>query len=345
MKKNALIMSWGVPAVLRNTQRGLKAIGWDSHIVMRGAAGGQSWVRDAVQYIKDARPAFVFSWQRLYGEARPIWRAARDYGARLVIMDFGLWPHYWTAMFDPRGENRESALVGAFDDIEADPAQRQYIDEQRPVVDEIARAIERSAAEAPRVLGKLKGGMPKERNFVFLALQRCARGRPDKVLELDAVPARRHPLDIAKAVIAEAEKQNTFVVLKQHFQGINLDGVLPQRGPYHHLIPMFQDRQENGWVCGWCIRHCSHLVTVNSTTWSQALALGKPAACMGRGWFSHNNIVKECRLVREALPTPEPAGERGKRFVALMISRQCHQSGLRRGALRKPLHRIYPDAF
>ena len=352
-RNNILIMSWGMPQIMRYTSKALTRLGYTPFTVFRApAAGGNSWVRTAVEYIEQHHPGYLFSWQRLYGQGRPIWRAANAWKVRHVVMDFGLWPHYMSAFYDPQGENRESALVGNFDAIEDDPKQAQIIKRQMPVVNQIRDQILAVAAQAKNEMsGTPLKKLPPERDFVFLALQRCARGRPDKVLELDAVPSRREPIRVARDVITECERQGKFCVIKQHPQGINvgvasksIQDPLPERGPNHWLMPMVKGRGKNEALFSWCIANCSHLVTVNSTTWSLALICDKPVSCLGRGWYSMNKIVNECKLVRDAIPTPESSGERGKRFVALMLSRQLrHEFCERPNKVREVLKRIYPD--
>ncbi len=352
VRNNCLILNWGMPQIMRYTHTALQRSGYNPTTIFRGPAGGGTWVDSSVKFIEDHRPGYLFSWQRLYGQARPIWRMANAYKVRHVIMDFGLWPHYQTAIYDPQGENRESALVGNFDAIESDQRQRSIITKTIPVVTQIGNMLLSVADQAPNeIRGTPMKRLPPERDFVFLALQRCARGRPDKVLELDAVPSRRDPLDVARDVVRECEKQGKFVVIKQHPQGINI-GIpskiitepLPERGPNHWLMPMVKGRGKNEVLISWCIKNCSHLVTVNSTTWSLALAIDKPVSCIGRGWFSFNGIVNECKLISDAIPTPESSGERGKRFVALMLSRQLrHEHCERANKLREVMRNIYPD--
>jgi len=351
-RNSVLILSWGMPQIMRYTATALKRSGYTPFIVFRGPQGGSTWVPTAVEYIEDHRPGYLFSWQRLYGQARPIWRAANAWKVRHVIMDFGLWPHYQTAIYDPQGENRESVLVGNFDSIAADKRQADAIKQFMPHVKQMKDSIIAVAGQARNELaGTPLKQLPPERDFVFLALQRCARGRPDKVLELDAVPSRREPIQVARDVINECERQGRFVVIKQHPQGLNI-GVagktitdpLPERGPNHWLMPMVKGRGKNETLFSWCVLNCSHLVTVNSTTWSIAMACDKPVSTLGRGWYSFNGIANECKLIRDAIPTPECDLERGKRFVSLMLSRQLpHAHCERPHKLREVMRRIYPD--
>lgn len=336
-----------MPQIMRYTSRAMKGLGFNPTTIFRGLNGGPTWAAEAARFVHKHRPEYVISWQRLYGEARPIWQAVKDIGARLIIMDFGMWPHYNTACYDSEGENRASSLVGNFDTLEADKAQREATDRMMPLVTRIAEAMKASDREAARVASKvMPDGLPKERDFIFLALQRCARGRPDKVLELDAVPTRRDPARVAKDMIAECERQNRFVVIKQHPQGFDISPMLPKNGPHHFLMPRFDDKSANQWIFGWCIWNMAHLVTVNSTTWSLALACGKPVATLGRGWYSSNNIVQECKLIRDAIPLPESSGERGKRFLALMLTRQLQHIDCRIPHRVRPiLQLIHPGRF
>ena len=146
-------------------------------------------------------------------------------------------------------------------------------------------------------------------------------------------------------MIHEAERQGKFVVIKQHPQGQSITDTMPERGPNHWLMPIVKGKGENQMLFAWCVHNMSHLVTVNSTTWSLALAAGKPAAMLGRGWYTRNDIVKECGLIRDALPTPESSGERGQRFVALMLSRQLvHARCERPHHVRRVLNLIYPGS-
>ena len=345
--RHVLIMSWGMPQILRFTSKAFSALGYHPTIIFRGLNGGPTWARDAATFIKANRPEYVVSWQRLYGEARPVWQAGKDTGARFVCMDFGVWPHYDTAYYDAEGENRSAAIVGTFDALEADAAQRDATDSMLPIVARMADAMEMSDKEAARAAGKvIPGGLPNEKDFIFLALQRCARGRPDKVLELDAVPSRRDPARIAADVIEECKRQNRYVIIKQHPQGADIATSIPLRGPHHLLMPKFEGKTENNLLFGWCVWNMAHLVTVNSTTWQFAAACGKPTSVLGRGWFSGNGIVEECRLIRDAIPTPETHAERGKRFVAMMLSRQLRHHETKDSRKVRPILRlIHPGRF
>ena len=337
-------MSWGMPQVMRFIANGLKRSGYKPLIVFRGDQGEAQWVSTAVTYIQDHHPRFLFTWQRLYGQARPIWRMANSYKVRQVVMDFGIWPHYHMAYFDPKGENAESSLVGEFDNIAKDPAQAEVMDKQAKLIKQIGDTLRTDALEAAPIASHYKLKLPGEKDFIFCPLQRCAKGKPDKVLELDAVPTRRDPARFAADVIREAEKQGRFVVLKQHMQGENISEDIPEHGPNHWLMPLIGGKPFNQPMFAWGLVNCSHVVAVNSTSWQLAMALDKPAAMCGRGWYTKNNVVRECKLIRDAIPTPEHDIERGKRFLALMLSRQLVFANCEKPhRLRPVLKLIHPN--
>jgi len=332
---DALVLSWGVPEVLNAAAEGLKGLGFRPEVIVRGET---DWKSKAIRYVERRRPRWLFAWQRLYGPpGREVEAAAERHSARGVFMDFAVWPHYRTVIFDARGENAGAEIVGHLDALLADPVQARAIRDALPRVDAMARSLREAArkvAGAENDYGV--DGVPD--GFAFLPLQR----RGDKVIELDAPPERREAAQLCRDLIAEAVRRDAFVVVKPHPQG-GAPADIPPRGPHHRILQHLPAGETNGNLFAWCLEHMGHMVVVNSTTWTQAAALGKPVVAVGRGWFSRNHALTEAANIADAFAPKVHAPERARLMVALMLSRQLTREELAAPArLAAMLRLLYP---
>ena len=74
----------------------------------------------------------------------------------------------------------------------------------------------------------------------------------------------------------------------------------------------------------WLQVHATHMITVNSTTTFNSLAIGKPVATLGRGWFSDNGVTTNRWTIAGALKSEEIKADPGRaeRFMLHMLSRE-----------------------
>jgi len=90
------------------------------------------------------------------------------------------------------------------------------------------------------------------------------------------------------------------VVVKPHpMSSDELD--VPTHGPHHRVVTAFRCGADNDAQLAWLMARADNAVMVNSTAHFQTLALGIPTACLGRGWFSENGVVRETADLRRAL--------------------------------------------
>jgi len=158
----------------------------------------------------------------------------------------------------------------------------------------------------------------------------------DQTLLCDAPKAWRDPNELARAAIAEAERANRFVVIKPHpMSSDEID--LPARSPHHRVVTAFRCGADNDAQLAWLMAHADNAVMVNSTAHFQTLALGIPTACLGRGWFSENGVVRETADLRRALSV-------GRRPVEGALSLPHAEPTDADGALRRAHRGRRPDA-
>jgi len=341
IKARCLLLPWGMPVRLEALGRGFDALGYDTEIIKRN--GSSDWHTRAAKYIRRWKPQFVVTWQRFWGpKGLEVERAARENGSLLVVTDHGVWPHYQSAMFDPCGENAASTLAFRFRSMADTQVGAAAIERGRELLAEMTATLEARAREGEADLAAIgMEGHPLAArapgSFALVALQ-----RRDKVLDLDAAAEYRNHSTLARDLIAAAARAGQFLAIKKHPQGKPLE--VRHKGPNHIVLDeKTRNGDRNNRLFAWLVSRCSHLITVNSTTWTLAVALGKPVACLGRGWYSGNGVVAECASPAEAVKIPTMDLALARDFLALMLARQVHKDDLEDPVkVRAVLGRIYP---
>lgn len=329
----AIVLNWPGKDMPVQTAKSMRALGWDVLELRRG--GDADWKDNCIDAIKRLRPQLLITVQRFYeGQfAGEIGEACKRYNVAMLVMDFGVaagQAHYGVSIFDPAGDNHTSSLAYRFDEIESDPAEAEWIDWALPQVDALAVTIrERAAACGADLLEKY--GLDKLGEFAFIILQKAG----DAVLRYDSEyrAPRAFAVDAAKRCKALGVRPVVKPHPFDHWKDDPIPGavVLPKMGG-----------EENHQVLSWLLVNASHVVAVNSTAIYQAMAVGTPVTCLGKGWFSGNGIAHEqCDTPLRKFTLPDTHdSERCKRFVALMMSRQltdaqCKQPGQVEAMLRR----------
>lgn len=349
----ALLLSWGMPQYMESVARGLVALGVAPQVILRGKG---AWKNESLSFIATHKPSWLFTWARLSGNDGETVQAAAT-GARTICMDFGVYPHYGSVLFDPMGENAASSIVGRFDALLKDPAELLRMDKALSRADEYRARAERMGIETDdAMLAKLHlDGIPE--GFYFVALQRT-NPHPDKVLELDAPAEVRNPTALCKTLIALAQEHGKYLVIKQHPQSHALAGI-PARSEHHRVLPHQAFGADNDRAFAWLAQRCERFLTVNSTSLFLAMLMGKPVCMLGRGWATGNALVHECATAAEAFGphpfayTTEPIARVGMplvvrrhQFVSLLISRTVPKEELSRSdRIREMVERFYPGAM
>lgn len=122
----------------------------------------------------------------------------------------------------------------------------------------------------------------------------------DAVLTHDAASRWRDPAEVAAAAVAAAEGTGRFVVIKPHPQS-ERSYPFAEIGTNHRLLGYDKPGADNDLALTWWMSRARNVITVNSTCHFQSLALGVPTSCLGRGWFSGNEVVLETDSMEEAL--------------------------------------------
>lgn len=338
MKPKALILVWGMPAYLEAIGEGLRRAGLEVAYMPRTGSG---WGGKAMEHIKAERPEWLITWQRLFGATgEAVAKTAREHGLKTVYCDFGVWPHYKSVIFDPKGENAQSELAGGCDTLMEQDTHQEAAAAVLPDFRQMRADIAAHAGKAARRKEELGlAGLPPE--FALLTLQ-----RNDIVLMLDGELRYENHAQLARrAVEAAEERSRPFVAIKTHPQGSALP--LPDNGAQHAQIKRV-DGSDNAEQLAWLVEHCSHLITVNSTTWTWAAACQKPVAALGKGWFTGNMVLHESPSVHDALKVPVAYPKRAQQFLQLMLSRQMLSDRLDEPeelmALLNRLHKPNEDA-
>jgi len=324
LAKTALLLPWGQKGAMEGLQVSLRRLGYQVAVVPRGT---RTWRDDVLQAIRQAPPGgarLCATWQRLYpGWGEQVRQALDAAGFRMLILDFGVWPHYASALADPQGDNATSSLVGALDRLEADAFLRRAADRHEGQVDEMARTLRERAALADRRRAQLGlEGLPE--GFVFLCLQRTG----DSVLRYDAPARYRTPRLVLTEALEQAQRSGRYLVVKSHPLDNELAIADDELQGANHRILAHQalgaaGAGANEQALAWLLAHCERMVTVNSTVQFQALALGTPVYMLGRGWASGNAVVHECGSMAAAFgEAPAVDRRRGRRFLAHLLSRQ-----------------------
>ena len=348
LNKDAVLLTWGFKGAMEGLKVSLPKLGFHVHEIFR--AKKPTWKDETIAYLKAERPELLITWQRFYKGtfADAVKKTCDSLGVRTLVLDFGLWPHYGSAFLDQWGENAESGFRRDFLALENNLAGRAAAEESETAVEEIRKTLMDRAHEAEGRLDELGlAGLPP--GFKFLALQRTG----DQVLRFDAPKARKDMNRVLWDVIREAAKSNAFVVAKTHpldkeikladaeLDGDNYRVIGKER--WERLDKRPPAGNSNDLTFAWLLVNCSHFIVVNSTTLYQAMALGKPVSCLGKGWFTGCDVVAECPTIRDAMAVPSPNQKRVRRFLSYLHSRQ-----LTIGEFKEPkkvqtiLERYYP---
>lgn len=333
----ALVLPMGCADGIGALEKSLVALGFDVSLIARK---GKTWQQEAVRHIRDHKPRLCVTCQKFYpGHGRVVQDACRYVGTRTLFIDYGLWPHYGSVFFDGEGTNATSSIAGHLDrevrrvPIPAFVKASQKVD---AMIQELQQRAEAADAEKER-LGL--EGLPE--SFTFLALQRSG----EMNLRCDAHKSRQDMNRVLWDTVDAAKRAKQFVVAKTHpvDKKVDLTGKALE-GKHYRIVGKQEHIADNDHVFFWLLKHCGHLITVNSSTAHLAMALGKPVSCMGRGWFSGNRVVAEVYKVRDALKTPKVDKARVRTFLNLLASRQltmdeCGQPQ----AVQALLEMLFPD--
>ena len=334
---DALILACSLRGTLEPFRAGLAALGYEVTVIQRH--GNPSWRTEALAFIAARPPAVVITWQRLYA-SRAVLDALRTAGSMILFLDFGPahTDHYGTVIADPAGENAASSVPGALDEALRLDSESARINAHLPGVSGMAAQLRALAAQAdadPRMA--FLRALPAGFNLF------CGQRDRDAVLRFDAQPARRTMAGVAKKLIAEAERQNKFIVLKLHPQGKALN--LPESGPHHRIVPQLWFGADNSKVLAWLLVHCGVLTVINSTVAYQGMALGKPVSTLGRGWFSANRVANECVTIDRAFAPKASDAARQAKFVAWLRSRTAPLAAVNAVWLKDTISRYQGVAF
>lgn len=296
----------------------LPQIGFETHTIMRAQ---DDWKDAAVAFIEKRRPDLVVYWQRFYaGWGTELNTLLDEYAIPRLVMDFGVWPHYDTAIFDTMGENAASSVVGRLDALDATTRHRAAADAQMPLLEDMRATILRRAKEAEPKLADLGLGWLPEK-FIFL----CMQNSVDQVVLNDAPQSRRNSTGFVSDVCREARRQGKFVVIKTHPNDKTLDvpTVAAKFTDVARFLPQSKWGADNERIMDWLLVNCGYMATINSTVHMRALAVGTPVVAMGSGWFTGNNVVSQFSTIRGLINGPEELNEkRVERYLLHMLSRQ-----------------------
>jgi 2-polyprenyl-3-methyl-5-hydroxy-6-metoxy-1,4-benzoquinol methylase len=307
MKPKALILLWGMPAYLEAIGEGLRRAGLEVTFMARTGSG---WGGKAMKLLQEERPEWLITWQRFFGATgEAVARTAGEVGVKTIYCDFGVWPHYKSVIFDPKGENAQSELANMKRDEHLE-ATEAALPELRSMRTDIAAAAGK-AARRKEELGLT--GLPPQ--FALLTLQ-----RNDIVLMLDGELRYENHLQVARRTVeAFQARSDAFVAVKTHPQGKALP--LPEDDNSHAQIARVEG-SDNKEQLAWLIENCTHLITVNSTTWTWAAVCQKPVAALGKGWYTGNGVIHESPSIEDAAQVPVAYPKRAQHFLACMLSRQ-----------------------
>ena len=323
-----LTMPWqgGHKESIRNFAQSLEKLGY--HVIEEFRGVGP-WRDKAINFIEEVQPSLYITWQRFYARtwAGDVNKVLSKYSTPKLVFDFGVWPHYGSAIIDTMGENATSAMVGRFDHYEGIERYRKATDAAMSQIESARKEIERRAAEAEKK--KAEYGLDQiPKDFIFLVLQRTG----DQVLRFDATKIRRDVKRVMWDVINESARQGgPYVVAKPH--PLDKRSILenkPPRGPSYRVVGEKWAKLEkrplsglaNDQINAWLLKNCGHVVVVNSTMSFDAMIMGKPVCMFGDGWATGNNVAKKCLMIKQAIQQPTIDLARAKRFVAAMYSRQ-----------------------
>lgn len=286
----ALILDWGQNPVLRYIGNVLEALGWETRRLQRGF----DHIPSIVAEIETHRPALLINQQRLYPELAPILAAAGRCGTQQLVLDLGVWPHYETFLLDSRGDNASSAVLGGIRRLEEVMGGSPRLLHASAELAAMRRVLRERAETASRVRRRL--GLDVSNDFSLLILQR----EGDAVLFHDAGEQWQDPAEVAAAAVAAAEATGRFVVIKPHPQS-ERSYPFAEIGTNHRLLRSGMPGADNDLALAWWMSRARNVITVNSTCHFQSLALGVPTSCLGRGWFTGNEVVLEADSMEEAL--------------------------------------------
>lgn len=291
LQSRALVLDWGKGPVLDHIAASLAALGWEVARMPRSAETVPAILRE----LEEHPPGLCVTRQRLYRNLAPVSEALARAGTRLLVADLGVWPHYGTYVLDSAGENAVSSVArGGLRRLLASPDLRAEGERRRGQLKDMRQTLRRRAEEGERQRDRL--GLGGLGSFSLVVLQRTG----DQVLVYDAAQRWREPAAVARAAVAEAERAGGYVVVKAHPLDVSDLGIA-STGPCHRVAPSFRCGRDNDRLLAWLLTRAENVVTVNSTVHFQALALGIPTACLGRGWFTGNGVVAEIAEMADAL--------------------------------------------
>jgi len=314
----ALVVTWGKKSAMPALAASLHVLGYDVETIERGEG---DWKDAVIDSIRNDPPDIFLCWQRLYdhGWSKEVKGVLDEYMIPQLYVDFGIWPHYRSVIFDPMGENATSQVAGALRGLDASEPYRSAANNGSA---EILRAMRLGlAAHAARAENQLANlgldGLPK--HFSLAILQRTG----DQVLRFDAVKKRREPLRLLNDLIAEAKKQRQYIVIKAHpfDKKMDLSGV-KMSGRYWRVLTK-ETTGDNDAAMAWLVREADYAIMVNSTSHLTCLAMGTPVVTLGKGWFTGNEVTSEFKTIRGAVAGPKDHDEQlRERYLLHMLSRQ-----------------------
>jgi hypothetical protein len=324
--KKAIILWWGFKGAVNGLEESLPQLGFEVYKIQRGVG---TWKDDCIALIEKEQPDLLVTWQRFYANtwAAEVKESCDEHDVATIVLDFGLWPHYSSAWMDPDGENAAASIAGSLQELQDSPRHRKAAENAKPGLSHIRTTLQERALEAEDKAEELGiEGIPP--GFIFLALQRTG----DQVLRWDAPGNRQDPQDVLEAVLEEAAKLDLYVVAKCHPLDDQVEfGPSELSGANHRILHNLRwerlDKRpptgnDNDLLFAWLLVNCGHYISVNSTSTYQAMALGKPISCLGRGWFTGNGVVSECRTIAKAVRTPTLSAPRQQAFLSHLYAMQ-----------------------
>ena len=311
--KRAVVMAWGdKKAATRHVLTSLPKLGYTVEKIQRGDG---EWKDHTIQSLRANPPDLYIGWQRLHpGWGKEVKAVLDELKIPQLYMDFGVWPHYESTIFDTRGDNADSTVPGNLDAFELTPEMSWLADKEADNLASMRRGIELGAQ---RVDGDRASygvdDLPDD--FILTVLQKTG----DSVTKHDAAPPWTKPQDVMKRAIVEATAAKQFTVIKTHPFDTKLK-VVNERSDYHRVF--HAPHVDNEGLLAWMIVHCKHVILVNSTVTFTAMAAGKPVVTLGHGWYSGNGVTAENLTMKQAMvATITVDAGRIERFLLHMLSR------------------------
>jgi len=240
-------------------------------------------------------------------------KALRRHRSKLLVVDFGVWPHYQSLIMDTGGGNAGSSLVGTIGDLKNNEAISREVLKFLPSL----KAMREELRENAQIVESQRDafGVDGLGEFSLLTLQR----KGDQTLLLDCPPQWREPEALARAAIKEAERARRFLVIKLHPMQEG-HTKLELKGPYHRVVTTGKYDEFNSRQLAWLLANARNVIMANSSTHYQSLALGRPTVCLGRGNFTGNGVVEEVNSIEEIFDHTYP--RESDEYLCHVLSRQ-----------------------